>query len=109
MGKFANEYSGDAPEYIGNQPPAIKALWSGQTGFDAMGCDVPMFRRAAGEAALKDMGVTNAERRYSIITTMANHVARDNTHAAMESAMAAGVDATGCYRLLAVLLTAEPA
>lgn len=103
MGKFANELV-DNVSHLGNarggQP------WRGESEFDAMGCEVPMFRRAAAEEHLKDMGFTNAEQRFEVVSMMSYYIARDNTHQALEKALDKGLDVVGCYRILSVLLTA---
>lgn len=110
MGKFANApETGMSMAYVGDTPPPLREDWHGQSGFDAMGFKVPAFRKAAAEEHMKDMGFTSAEQRFDVISTMSNCIERDNSHMALEKALSMGVDATGCYRLLAVLLTAEPA
>lgn len=84
--------------------------WHGQSGFDAMGHQVPPFRKTEGEKHLKSMGFNkpgDAERRYDLIARMSDQIARDNSHGAMEEAYKMGLDVTGVYRLLAVLLCAE--
>jgi len=88
-------------------PVDRRAPWHGQSGFEAMGHVVPGFRKAAGQETLKAMGFNqpgDSERRHSIVEQMANHLERDNSHAALENCLKAGVDATGCYRLMSVLL-----
>jgi hypothetical protein len=79
----------------------------GKSGFDALGLPVPFFRRSEGISHLRDMGFTDRERMDQIVGKMSAHIERDDSHAALEVAMQLGVDATGCYRMLAVLLTAE--
>lgn len=109
MGRFANALE-NGPEYVG-APPTRNAPWHGQSGFAAMGHQVPMFRRAAAQEHLKDMGFTregDAELRHDIVQRMSIQIERDNSHAAMEVAFEMGLDVTGVYRLLAVLLSAEP-
>jgi hypothetical protein len=107
MGKFANELEGDF-SHLG--PLSTRDPWHGHNGFDAMGHIVPGFRKAAAQEHMKDMGFTrpgDAELRYGVVSKMANFIERDNSHQALECALAMGVDATGCYRLLSVLLTEE--
>lgn len=103
MGKFANEL-GEAASNLAYIP--IKQPWTGQSEFDALGHEVPNFRREAGNSHLKDMGFSSADQRFTIVQTMTDNIERDNPHMALEAALKQGLDATGCYRLLAVLLTA---
>ena len=108
MGKFANEIDGPLLA-LGRLPN--REAWHGQSGFEAMGHIVPGFRKSAAQEHMKDMGFTrpgDAELRYDVVSKMSNFIERDNSHQALEVALASGVDATGCYRLLSVLLTAEP-
>jgi hypothetical protein len=105
MGRFANRSEHETAGYLG--AATIGLPWNGESGYEAMGHAVPMFRRAEGERHLKDMGFTDAERRFSIVNGMALCIERDNTHEAMEAAFEKGLDVTGVYRLLAVLLCAE--
>jgi hypothetical protein len=105
MGKFANAIAGG-----GALREQTLLPWKGESGFDAMGHYVPAFRRSAAERHLKDMGwdrLGDAEKRYTVVSRMCACIERDNPHEALEFAMREGVDATGCYRLLSVLLTAE--
>lgn len=106
MGKFANEIEGNFG-HIGLMPR--NEQWHGQSGFDAMGYQVPGFRKAAAQEHMKDMGFTrkgDSELRHDVVSKMSAFIERDNSHQALECAMEMGVDATGCYRLLSVLLTA---
>lgn len=100
MGIFANE--SDHPMDGARIMPDPS---EGNDGFAALGKPVPANRKAAAYECLKDMGLDDAERRWSLIEAMSVHVERDNPHAAMERA-AKDVDVTGCYRLLATLLAA---
>lgn len=104
MGKFANELP-DGAVHTGRIE--TKKPWTGQSEFDALGHEVPHFRREAGNAHLKDMGFTDAEKRFDIVQKMAGNIERDNPHMALEDALQQGPDVTGCYRLLAVMLTAQ--
>lgn len=107
MGKFANtaaELGEPIAPWFGdlkrNEP------WHGQSEFEALGHQVPAFRKSAANEHMKQMGFEDAEQRYDVISTMAARIARDDPHMALEEALKKGVDATGCYRLLSVLLTA---
>lgn len=104
MGVFANEPP-EGPGYVGpclrNQP------WHGQSGFAAMGHDVPLFRRAEAERHLKSIGFADAEERFDIVNAMSDAIKRDNTHEALEVGYRKRLDVTGCYRILAVLLCAS--
>lgn len=78
--------------------------------FEAMGHRVPAFRRSAANAHMKDMGFVrsgDSELRFRVVSRMAECIERDDSHEALEFGLENGVDATGCYRLLSVLLTAE--
>jgi hypothetical protein len=105
MGIFANAPNDASSTYIG--PIDRKVPWHGQSGFEAVGHEVPLFRRSEAERHLKAMGFDSAEDRFSLINGMSDAIARDNVHEAMEVAYKKNLDVTGCYRLLAVLLTAE--
>lgn len=103
MGKFANKSEGVGMRLA---PPAYVAQ-TDRNGFDALGYPVPEYRKEEANRHLKDMGVTDADKRFSCIQAMCHHIERDEPHAAMEGAFGT-VDAIGAYRLLAVLLTALP-
>lgn len=103
MGKFANKSEGVGTRMA---PPPVVAP-EDRNGFDALGYAVPEYRKEAGNRHLKDMGVTDAEKRWDCITSMSDSIKRDEPHDALEGALAY-VDVTGAYRLLAVLLTALP-
>lgn len=105
MGIFANEPLDGLPGNIG--PIVTKQAWHGQSGFEAMGHVVPAFRKSIGEDHLKAMGFTDSEKRFELVNAMSIQIERDNTHKAMEEAYKKGLDVTGTYRLLSVLLTAE--
>lgn len=107
MGKFANtaaELGEPVAPWYGQGAPAWNEPWHGQSEFEALGHQVPAFRKSAANEHMKSKGFTNAEQRYDVISTMADRIARDDPHMALEEALKKGVDATGCYRLLAVLL-----
>lgn len=101
MGVFANELPAFVPQFI--SPPIVL---EGDSGFAALGKPVPFYRRQAADAALKDMGFSDAETRFAMIGAACERIARDDPHGAMEGMFQARLDATGCYRLLATLLTA---
>jgi hypothetical protein len=105
MGIFANEPEPGGLSNLG--PPTRNQPWHGQSGFDAMGHTVPMFRKSEAERHLKQMGFTDAEQRFNIVSKMSTEIERDNSHAAMEAAYKLGLDVTGIYRILAVLLAHE--
>lgn len=108
MGKFGNtaaELGEPAAPCFG--PIDRNEPWHGENEFAALGKKVPQFRKSAADGHMKDMGFTDAEQRYNVISTMSGHIARDDPHMALESAMSGGCDATACYRLLSVLLTAQ--
>lgn len=107
MGKFANtaaEMGEPVAPWVGSEPMKRNEPWHGQSEFNALGHQVPAFRKSAANRHMKDMGFTDAEQRYDVIATMSQRIANDDPHMALEDALAKGVDATGCYRLLAVLL-----
>ncbi len=109
MGKFANSAAdmGEETPWCGQQPPTRNEPWHGQSEFEALGHQVPSFRKSVANQHMKDMGFTDAEQRYDVIAVMSDRIARDDPHMALEEALKRGVDATGCYRLLAVLLCAS--
>jgi hypothetical protein len=99
MGKFSN--SADA---VGARLPGFPDPDTGTTGMSAFGKPVPPGRRANAYEHLKRMGVTDPDKRWSCVERMANFIERDNPHLAMEEGLNY-VDATGVYRLVAVLCT----
>ena len=105
MGKFGNKLDG----MTGAPRSMVKLPWNGESGFEAMGHEVPAFRKSEAERHLKAIGFEGgmyAEKRYSIVARMSACIERDDTHEALELALCEGLDATGCYRILSVLLTA---
>jgi hypothetical protein len=107
MGMFANPVEGG-----GSRSEQTKLPWKGESGWAAMGHQVPEFRKTAAEQTMKMMGwnaFQDAEKRFTVVSRMAGCIERDNTHGALEFAFQEGVDATGAYRLLSVLLTAPAA
>jgi hypothetical protein len=103
MGTFANDLPGFVPKFIHPPTPV-----EGTSGFAALGRPVPFYRRSAGDEALKSMGFTDADKRFTMISEASGRIERDDPHGAMEGMFKHGLDATGCYRLLATLLAAEP-
>lgn len=99
MSIFANE----TPENGAVRVPSVEVI--GDSGFAAFGKPVPFYRRSAGNAHLKDMGVSDPEIRFSCIEAMSEAISRDDAHGAMNEAYK-HVDVTGVYRLLAVLCAA---
>lgn len=99
MGVFGNDDPG-----VGTRlGPGVEA--PGMSGFAAMGKPVPMYRRQAGHDACVEMGL-NAEQAFSAVSIMSQYLERDEPWIAMEKAFKY-LDATGVYRLMAILLTAE--
>lgn len=107
MGKFANSAAEMGEPAYSFGPIERGGEWHGESEFEALGKVVPNFRRSAANEHLKAMGFTDAEQRFNIVQTMSGKVAADDPHMALEEALKLGVDATGCYRILSVLLTAE--
>lgn len=106
MGRFANAPEDLGTTYLG--APTRNQPWGGESGFEAMGRQVPMHRRAEAERHLGQMCPEwDAEKRFGVVSAMSISIEQDNTHAALEDALSAGLDVTGCYRLLAVLLCHE--
>lgn len=95
--------------YLGPRPCDLNrdGMNHGKSGFEALGLPVPFFRRSAGIHHLRDMGFTDRQQMDEIVGKMCARIERDDSHQALEVAMKLGVDTTGCYRMLAVLLTAE--
>lgn len=98
MGRFANEMPGQ-----GRIGPDVYS--KGDDGFAALGKPVPFYRQAAGYEHAKAMGLESG-RAFEVVGIFADKIARDEPHAAMEAGLKY-LDATGIYRLLAVMLTAE--
>lgn len=74
-----------------------------RTGFDAMGHPVPESRKQAGYAWLRTM--FTQEEATSLVNAVANKLERDQPYEAQKEARERGLDLTGVYRLMAVLLT----
>ncbi len=77
----------------------------GDSGFAAMGKPVPAYRRQAAYEHCKLMGLDDPEKRWDCVNSMAAKLERDEPLFAMEAGYRY-LDVTGCYRLMAVLLTA---
>jgi hypothetical protein len=95
--------------YFGPRPTDLNrdGMNHGKSEFAALGLPVPFFRRSAGIRHLRDMGFADRERMDEIVGKMCAYIERDDSHMALEVAMQLGLDATGCYRMLAVLLCAR--
>lgn len=81
-----------------------------QSGYDAMGKPIPSYRMSAGLTALRtmcDYEITT-DRAMAIVGAVAQRLELDEPYDAFVEAQKAGLDLTGAYRLIAVLLTAEP-
>lgn len=78
-----------------------------ENGFNNMGKPVPFFRKTAGLAHCISMGVTNKVEATGIVDRMSKALERDQPYEAIEAGMA-HLGLIGTYRLMAVLLTAEP-
>lgn len=74
------------------------------TGMDAIGHPIPTQQRENANNHLKEMGIEASEDRFNCVAGVAARLEKDKPHEAMEFAMGY-VDATGAYRLFAVLLT----
>jgi hypothetical protein len=79
---------------------------TGDSGFDAMGKPMPLHRCTVALHHCRDMGLTNTEQAMACVSGMAAQLARDEPYEALAVGMRY-LDITGCYRLIAVLLTAE--
>jgi hypothetical protein len=76
-------------------------------GFAAMGKPIPNHRRdAAYETCRKAFGM-DSSKSMGTVQGMAEMLERDKPYEALGCGMKYGVDLTGSYRLMAVLLTAE--
>jgi len=101
MGIFANAPDPNMPQWVSGKPP--KQKWAGQSEFEAMGVEVPFFRRQAGYENCKQMGMKDSKTIFELIQDVSQMIERDDPHGALER-MSKNLDVTGCYRLLAVLL-----
>lgn len=98
MPKFYNE-----SEHTGARIYETPNLVGGGSGFDALGRPVPMHRRNAAYSHAKAMGCSSGEVTLGVIDRMAECIARDQPHLAMEHGLSL-VDVTGVYRLMAALM-----
>lgn len=99
MSIFANETEGQGVQLY----PAPETV--GDSGYAAFGKPVPFYRRQAAATHLREMGVDSI-RAFQTAEAMADAVARDDPHAAMQRASEV-VDVIGVYRALAVICCAE--
>lgn len=88
-------------EFIGQTQPETCS------GFDNMGKPVPDFSRQKAYDTLKAIGVQGAALRRQVVVNMADRLERDKPYECVSEGMRA-MDLTGTYRVMAVLLTAEP-
>lgn len=77
------------------------------SGFDAMGRPIPTARLSAGLAAVRDMwpDIPTVDA-TALVGAVADRLERDEPYDAMGIARNVGLDVTGTYRLIAVLLAA---
>jgi hypothetical protein len=78
-----------------------------ESGFNAMGQPIPIFRKEAAYQLVTHFGVEPAEDRVSLVNSVSEHLERDHPYEAQAAAMRY-LDLTAAYRLIAVLLTGEP-
>ena len=94
MAEFLNQQvPEDSPEVI--------------AGFEAMGKPIPDYRKDAGYQTCRKAFGMDANKSFGTVQGCADALERDEPYKAMEAAMKYGLDLTGAYRLMAVLLTAE--
>ena len=94
-------------EFLNQTVPTRMSKEGSDSGFDAMGKPVPMHRRTAALEHCRQMGLTNTEDAWNCVGGMAQQLERDRPYEAMAAGMKY-LDLTGVYRLMAVLLCAEP-
>ena len=75
------------------------------SGFDNMGKPIPNVRRDRAYHWLQDDVGLEREKAWNMVQLVSNHLERDHPHDAIDSAFKLGIDLTGAYRLLAILLT----
>jgi hypothetical protein len=74
-------------------------------GLGAMGHPIPDYRKdEAYRTCREDFGMT-ADKAFGAVQGCAQALERDRPYEAMSQAMKQGIDLTGAYRLMAVLLT----
>ena len=83
-----------------------KSVHDTDDGFANFGKPVPMYRRKNADEHCIEMGLSDTNKRMTIIQTMCEAIERDKPYEAMEAGMAF-LDLTGTYRLMAVLLVSE--
>ena len=76
-----------------------------EDGFKAMGKPIPDYRRDEAYRTCRDAFEMRSSRAMGAVSGMAEQLERDNPYGAMEAAMKYGIDLTGTYRIMAVLLT----
>lgn len=77
---------------------------TGTDGFSAMGKPIPLYRRQAALKHCQAMGLTTNQA-WTVVGAVSDQLERDEPYKAMAAGMR-GLDLTGTYRLMAVLLTA---
>ncbi len=90
-------------EFLGDHFPSVEV--KGTDGFAAMGKPIPLYRQQAAYDACLSMGMTNRDQIHTLVSSMAQALERDKPYEAMQAG-SRGLDLTGVYRLMAVLLTA---
>jgi hypothetical protein len=94
-------------EFLGQKKPRRLTKVGSGDGFDAMGKPIPLYRRTAALDHCRQMGLTDPEDAWSCVGGVAEQLERDAPYEAMAAGMKY-LDLIGTYRLMAVLLTAEP-
>lgn len=108
MGIFANGSHEEGGEFVGMWIGPRPEKQNGLEGYEAMGQKVPFDRRQEGYKHLKDMGFTDKEQMFHMVQMLADRIERDEVHGGMEELYKRGLDVTGIYRLLAVMLHDPP-
>lgn len=93
-------------EFLNQKIPERISKEGSDSGFDAMGKPIPMFRRQIAYDHCKQMGITNSEDAWGCVNGVSESLERDQPYDAMAKGMQY-LDLTGTYRLMAVLLTAQ--
>jgi hypothetical protein len=89
-------------EFLENNEKPIPVEYPPDSGFEAMGKQVPWHRRQAAYETLREIGVSSPAERFECVNGMAGQVLLDQPYEAMRIGMRY-VDLTGVYRVLAVL------
>lgn len=76
-----------------------------ESGFQAMGKPIPDYRRDEAYRTCRDAFGMRSSRAMGAVSGMAEQLERDNPYGAMEAGTKYGIDLTGTYRIMAVLLT----